>query len=176
MLGMQLLHGQVVALKLGVHRNDLCGTQAMLGAESRIGERLSFQPEFAYGRHLFSKSPHYATNAYHFAVEGRGYLLLRQAQYFCGLYTGLFVSHDRVHWNLEGFDHNATRRYSTSGGLLLGYQQAFLKDFRVDGGVKLGYRKGLWQEQYDPAGNQKSRELYRSQVAGYIYLQVGYAF
>ncbi len=169
-------HGQVIDLKVGIHRNDQIRAAVLVAAESRIGERLSFQPEFGFATQLRNLGGYTSINSYHLGIEGRGYLLLRQDQYFCGLYTGVFVAQSRVHGNALGYASNVFRRYGTSGGILLGYQQAFRDHFRVDGGLKLGYRKGLWTEQRNAAGAVMYKDLHQFNVAGYLYLQVGYAF
>lgn len=176
LLATQWASGQVIDLKLGAQRSDMNARSLLVGAESRIGERLTFQPQFGFGTNLRNLVGYSSINAYHFGLDGRVYLFLRQQQYFCGLYAGVFVSHDRIHWNIEGYAKNQYRRYSTSGGLLIGYQQAFLEHFRVDGGVKLGYRTGIWEERYNAAGGLVNKELHGFNFAGYLYLQLGYAF
>jgi hypothetical protein len=169
-------HGQMIDLKVGIHRNDQVPAAVLVAAESRMGERLSFQPEFGFATQFRNLGGYSSIHSYHLGIEGRGYLLLRQDQYFCGLYSGIFVAHSRVHGNAPGYASNVFRRYGTSGGILLGYQQAFRDHFRVDGGLKLGYRKGLWTEQRNAAGGIIDKELHGHNVAGYLYLQVGYAF
>jgi hypothetical protein len=168
--------GQVATIKLGLQRWDRFTNPALFAVESRIGERLTFQPEFAIGhRTHFREYPTIRGNL-QMGVQGRGYLLLRQGRYFCGLYTGLYVLHHRFRWPHDHPTVAFTRQYFTSGGLLLGFQQAFWTRMRVDGGMKLGYSGGTYNRTYNRAGGLVSESQYDGGFVGYLFIQVGYAF
>lgn len=176
MLGMQMLHGQVVALKLGVQRWDIFTTPLLFSVESRLGERLTFQPEVAFGHRTHFREVSANRNNFQVGVQGRGYLLLRQGKCFSGLYIGPYVMHHRFRWPLDHPTVAVTRQHFTSGGLVLGFQQAFLTRMRVDAGIKIGYSDGLSQKTYNHAGGLISEFKNDGGFVRYFSIQVGYAF
>lgn len=174
LLATQAVSGQVMDLKLGMQRTSELSRTLLLSVESRIGERLTFQPQVGFGHRAWKGG--LSLDHFHFGLDGRAYLFLRQRRYFCGFYLGPYLTHERLFWRAEGYSAPYSTRHYTSGGLLLGYQQALLGRLRVDGGLKFGCATNVTDRYFNIDGGLEREQSRGFNFIGYLFLQVGYAF
>ena len=149
-----------------------------LAIESQIAKRNSFQVEFGYWRIGMPRNgSRVFTDQYlHFGAEFRGYLFLRQAKELCGFYLAPYLAYDRKDSRFVEWKSTAYRRYGTSGGLGIGFQQAFGGHFRAEGGIKIGYSLGTFTDRLDENGLLVNQNLNRNHFVGNALLTIGYAF
>lgn len=169
---------QVLTLKAGImHTTIGLPRIATIAIENRLGSRLTFQPEFGIGfRNWRNPQARTVTHHYHFGLDMRAYLLLRQGQQFTGLYIAPFFTHDRLTWDVEGYTKKYHLMYATAGGLGIGFQQHIGTHLRIDGNLRMGATPNIRDIDYNHQGGITSQTDRGFNFILIGALELGYAF
>lgn len=165
----------LAAVKVGYSANIVSGGQLDLNYEHALIIPGSIQLELGGMRNVIDQGVRARYLSFHGGIDFRFYVGLRRGRELSGVYLGPFVSYHRALWDYPDDDQRARLTSCFCGGLKVGYQHAFGSNWRLDGGLRMGYGYP-YRNIYYPPGRAPVDYGDNGQLYLGLYLKVGYAF